>query len=477
MALTIEIDHAKTPARKVAAAGTTTKVVPQSVKGRIRRLKWVILVLALGVYYIAPFLRWDRGPGEPNQAILLDFEHGRLYGFFIEIWPQELYFVTGLMILAAAVLILANALAGRVWCGFACPQTVWTDLFLLVERLIEGDRRDRLKKMNAPLTVRRIAEIGAKHAIWLLISFGTGGALVFYFTDAPTLVVDIVHGQASLSAWTWITVFAGTTYGLAGFARDQVCTFMCPWPRLQGAIWDPEAYTVNYRDYRSEQRTSAKKAIELRSRGENAGDCVACNMCVTVCPIGIDIREGPNFACINCGLCVDACDNVMETLSRPRGLIDFESWNNIERERKGEARVSRLIRPKTVVLAGACVAMAAGMAIMFANRTSGAITVQHDRSPVAVRLSDGSIRNAYTIKLMNKSATPRAFQLKAEGADVTVVIVGTEAGKPVNVPADGSASVRITLTMVHPQNADIRFVAKDVAGTEMLSAVDRFVVQ
>jgi polyferredoxin len=200
-------------------------------------------------------------------------------------------------------------------------------------------------------------------------------------------------------------------------------------------------------------------------------------MCVTVCPIGIDIREGPNFACINCGLCVDACDNVMETLSRPRGLIDFESWNNIERERNGEARVSRLIRPKTVVLAGACVAMAAGLAIMFANRTSGAITVQHDRSPVAVRLSDGSIRNAYTIKLMNKSATPHAFQLKAEGADVTVVIVGTEAGKPVNVPADGSASVRITLTMVHPQNADIRFVAKDVAGTEMLSAVDRFVVQ
>jgi cytochrome c oxidase accessory protein FixG len=252
MALTIEIDHARARAKKAAASGTTTKVVPQSVKGRIRRLKWVILVLTLGVYYIAPFLRWDRGPGEPSQAILLDFEHGRLYGFFIEIWPQELYYVTGLMILAAAILILANALAGRVWCGFACPQTVWTDLFLLVERLIEGDRRDRLKKMNAPLTVRRVAEISAKHAIWLLISFGTGGALVFYFTDAPTLVGDVVHSQASLAAWTWITVFAGTTYGLAGFARDQVCTFMCPWPRLQGAIWDPEALTVNYRDYRGD---------------------------------------------------------------------------------------------------------------------------------------------------------------------------------------------------------------------------------
>ena len=191
----IEIDHARTRARKAAVAGRTTKVVPQSVKGRIRRLKWVILVLTLGLYYIAPFLRWDRGPGEPNQAILLDFEHGRLYGFFIEIWPQELYYVTGLMILAAAILILANALAGRVWCGFACPQTVWTALFLLVERLIEGDRRDRLKKMNASLTIRRIAEIGAKHSAWLAISFATGGAVVFYFTDAPTFLLVVVRGQ------------------------------------------------------------------------------------------------------------------------------------------------------------------------------------------------------------------------------------------------------------------------------------------
>jgi cytochrome c oxidase accessory protein FixG len=477
MALTIEIDHARARAKKAAAAGTAATVVPQSVKGRIRRIKWGVLVLTLGVYYIAPFLRWDRGPGEPSQAILLDFEHGRLYGFFIEIWPQELYYVTGLMILAAAILILANALAGRVWCGFACPQTVWTDLFLLVERLIEGDRRDRLKRIGVPLTIRRITEIAVKHSAWLAISFATGGALVFYFTDAPQLVRALLHGEASVSAWTWITIFAGTTYGLAGFARDQVCTFMCPWPRLQGAIWDPEAFTVNYRDYRGEQRTSAKKAIEQRSRGEPAGDCVACNMCVNVCPIGIDIREGPNFACINCGLCVDACDNVMETLSRPRGLIDYESWNNIERQRKGEARVSRLIRPKTVALTGACVAMAACMAIMFAYRTSGGISVQHDRSPVSVMLSDGSVRNAYTIKLLNKSATPHAFELKVEGADFTMAIVGTEAGKPVTVPADGSEAIRVTLTMAHPKNADVRFVARDVAGKDVISAIDRFVVQ
>jgi cytochrome c oxidase accessory protein FixG len=473
----IEIDHARTRASKLKAAGGAAAgpVVPQSVKGRIRRTKWAVLIVTLAVYYVAPLLRWDRGPGEPNQAILLDFEHGRLYAFFIEIWPQELYYVTGLLILAATLLILANAVAGRVWCGFACPQTVWTDLFMLVERLIEGDRRERLKKRGAPLTLRRAAEIGAKHAAWILISLATGGALVFYFTDAPTLVRDIVHLDASLAVWTWIAVFAGTTYGLAGFAREQVCTFMCPWPRLQGAIWDPEAFTVNYRDYRGEKRMSAKKAAEARSRGEPAGDCVSCNLCVTVCPIGIDIREGPNFACINCGLCVDACDAVMTSLMRPRGLIDYESWTNIERGRRNEPRASRVVRPKTIGLAAACIAMTAGMAMLFAQRTTGAITVQHDRNPVAVALSDGSVRNGYTIKLLNKAAMPRRFTIRAEGVEATLTVIGREAGKPLTVPADGSESLRVTLTMPHPRAGDVRFVAEDIAGNETLAAVDRFV--
>src|SRR6266702_1861955 len=332
----IEIDHARTRA-KAAGSGSPTLVVPQSVQGRIRRIKWAVLVVTLAIYYLAPFLRWERGIGEPNQAILLDFEHGRLYAFFIAIWPQELYYVTGLLILAATILILTNALAGRLWCGFACPQTVWTDLFLLVERLIEGGRRQRLNNIGAPVTIRRAGQIVAKHAAWVLISLATGGTLIFYFTDAPDLLRGFASGEVSANALTWIVVLAGTTYGLAGFAREQVCTFMCPWPRLQGAIWDPEAYTVNYRDYRGEQRTSAKKAAELRLQGQPAGDCVDCGQCVAVCPIGIDIRKGPNFACINCGLCVDACDGVMAKLGRPRGLIDYETWKNIERGQRKEA--------------------------------------------------------------------------------------------------------------------------------------------
>ena len=479
MALTIEINHAKTRAKAGAKTGAKAAagqpVVPQAVKGPIRRIKWLVLLLTLSVYYITPFLRWDRGPNAPDQAVLLDFANGRLYFFFVEIWPQDLYLVTGLLVLASTILILTNALAGRLWCGFACPQTVWTDLFLLVERLIEGDRRQRMKNLSAPLDAGRVLKIVAKHSAWIAISFATGGTLIFYFTDAPELLRSFARGDVSANALGWIVVFAGTTYGLAGFAREQVCTFMCPWPRLQGAIWDPEAFTVNYRDYRGEQRMSAKKAAELRRQGQPAGDCVDCNQCVAVCPIGIDIREGPNFACINCGLCVDACDGVMSKLGRPRGLIDYESWNNIERGRRAEPRVSRLVRPKTVGLTAACLALTAVIVVSFMTKTSATLSVQHDRDPLAVRLADGSVRNAYTVKLLNKSSAAHAYTLSVSGVDAKLAIVGNEALVPIEVPADGSETVRVTLTAAAPSEADVVFTARDASGTTMLSAKDRFI--
>ncbi|NPU11633.1 cytochrome c oxidase accessory protein CcoG [Bradyrhizobium sp. 83002] len=495
MAITIEIDHARTrrmaleqgqsqspaqrltPVRKPARSPRQVggPVVPQGVKGPIRRLKWLILVLTLGVYYITPFLRWDRGPNAPEQAVLLDFAHGRLYLGPAEIWPQDLYLITAAMLLATFVLVLVNALAGRLWCGFACPQTVWTDLFLLVERLVEGDRRQRLKNIGAPLTAKRIAQIVTKHALWIMIALGTGGTLIFYFTDAPELVRDVLHGEMSATALTWTLVFAGTTYGLAGFAREQVCTFMCPWPRLQGAIWDPEAFTVNYRDYRGEVRMSAKKAAEARALGEPAGDCVDCGACVAVCPIGIDIRQGPNFACINCGLCVDACDSVMAKLDRPRGLIDYESWRNIERGRAAEPRVSRLVRPKTIGLALACVTLAAVIAVSFVTKTTAVLSVQHDRDPLSVRLSDGSVRNAYTVKLLNKSSAVQSFKLGISGVEAALAIIGHVAADAIEVEPDGSETLRVTLTMFAPVDADVTFKAVDATGQVVLSAHDRFV--
>ncbi|MES1150087.1 MAG: 4Fe-4S dicluster domain-containing protein, partial [Bradyrhizobium guangdongense] len=250
-----------------------------------------------------------------------------------------------------------------------------------------------------------------------------------------------------------------------------------PWPRLQGAIWDPEAFTVNYRDHRGEQRMSVKKAADLRARGETAGDCVDCGLCVNVCPIGIDIREGPNFACINCGLCVDACDSVMAKLDRPRGLIDYESWDNIERERRGETRVTRLVRPKTVALTAIAIGLTAGLALLLVTRATGALAVLHDCDPLAITLSDGSVRNAYTVKLLNKAQVTRHFTLAIQGIDAVMSIVGNDGGTPIAVEPDGSESLRVTLTMAKPLDASVVFIARDETDSTVLSASDRFVVR
>jgi cytochrome c oxidase accessory protein FixG len=470
------------PIRPPAKGGKAARrpdgpVVPQSVKGRFRRIKWIVLSVALGVYGLLPFLRWARAPGESDQAILIDLDKGRLHLFALEIWPQELYLLTGLLIVATLALILMNAVAGRIWCGFMCPQTVWTDLFMAVERLVEGERRERLKKREGGLSVRRCAELALKHGIWIAIAAWTGAGLTFYFGDAPRLLRDILTGEASLLVYSWIAIIATTTYALAGFAREIVCTSMCPWPRLQGAIWDPEALTVNYRDYRGEPRGSAKKAAELRAAGKPAGDCVDCLQCVVVCPIGIDIRQGPSFACINCGLCVDACDGVMEKLGRPRGLIDYESWRNIERGRIGAAmeRVKPL-RAKTMGLAAAIVALLGVMGLVVAMRGTGGLFADHERSPIATRLSDGRIRNAYTLRIINKEAMPRSFTLSAEGVNgsVALVVVGPH---PVLVEGNATADVRVTLSAPPGFEDEVVFRATKIGepSGKAYVAKDRFV--
>ncbi|HZW48107.1 MAG TPA: cytochrome c oxidase accessory protein CcoG [Microvirga sp.] len=462
--------HLRRPKRGVIAE----RVVPQSVSGRYRRLKWIGLIVCLTIYYVLPFIRWTRGPGQPDQALLFDIERGRLYFFFIEIWPQEVYYLTGLLVLATLVLIWLNAVAGRVWCGYFCPQTVWTDLFLLVECWVEGDRRERLRKHGASLTPRRALEIGLKHAIWVMIAMVTGGAFVLYFADAPSLLRDLAIGQASAIAYAWVIILTGTTYTLAGFAREQVCTWMCPWPRLQGAIWDPEALIVNYRDYRGEPRGSAKKAAELRAKGEPAGDCVDCQQCVNVCPIGIDIREGPNFACINCGLCVDACDSVMTKLNRPRGLIDYEAWTNIERGHRNEPPRRRILRTKTVALGLSVIALLALMGISVSMRGDAKITVIHDRNPVAVRLSDGRIRNGYTVRLYNKADIERNFRIEVTGLpEASVEVVGDDA--VVSVAPDSTRELRMLVSAAATDRQAIAFTATDIAQERAVTAQDTFI--
>jgi cytochrome c oxidase accessory protein FixG len=239
------------------------RVFPQSVKGTYRRIKWIVLAVTLGIYYLLPFVRWDRGPNAPDQAVLIDFPSRRFYFFFIEIWPQEIYYLTGLLVLAAMALFFMNAVAGRVWCGYLCPQTVWTDLFYAVERFFEGDRRERMRNQGK-WTFEIVANKAGKHITWLLIAWWTGGAWVLYFADAPTLVKELATFKAPAVAWIWIGILTFTTYSLAGFMREQVCIYMCPWPRIQAALTDEHALNVTYRFDRGEPRVSLKQSERLR---------------------------------------------------------------------------------------------------------------------------------------------------------------------------------------------------------------------
>lgn len=388
------------------------KVYPQSVSGRFRNIKWAFMAFSLAVYYFLPFVRWDRGPGAPDQAVLADFEGRRFYFFFIEIWPQEVYYLTGLLILAAMFLFLMNALAGRVWCGYMCWQTVWTDLFFLIERYVEGDRRRLMKEEKGPMTLNRLGRKTAKHILWLLIAWWTGGAWVLYFSDAPTLVVDLATGQADPVAYVWIAILTTTTYLLAGHMREQVCVYMCPWPRIQAALTDEWALNVTYRRTRGEPRGSLKK-MKLRAKeGLPAGDCIDCGQCAAVCPTGIDIRDGAQLACIQCGLCIDACDSVMQKIGKPRGLVDYDTDINIQRHAEGKGSIYRFIRPRTIIYVVMISFVIGLMLFTLVNRRLVDLNVLHDRNPLFVALSDGSIRNGYTIRLINKASTARDFELK-----------------------------------------------------------------
>ncbi|MFE1602750.1 cytochrome c oxidase accessory protein CcoG [Methylobacterium sp. ID0610] len=406
------------------------KIHPQGVRGRFRTIRWAILAVALGIYYLVPFLRWGRGPHEPSQAVLIDLDRGRFYFFSIELWPQEVTYVMGLLILAAFTLFFMNAVAGRVWCGYLCPQTVWTDLFLAVERLVEGDRRARIRLDAAPWSLEKVTARVLKHAIWLLIAWWTGGAWVLYFADAPTLVGELATFQAPPVAYAAILTLTATTYILAGHMREQVCTYMCPWPRIQGALTDADSLAVTYRYDRGEPRTGAKRAQALRAAGQPAGDCVDCRQCVVVCPTGVDIREGLQMPCIQCGLCADACDAVMTKLGRPTGLIAYDTEANCERRRRGEAPVIRIVRARTVLYALLVAAVGGTMLYGLATRSFTGLSVLHDRNPLFVTLADGSIRNGLTLRIVNKRPVARHFALSAEGVPgLRIEVVGAPEGR------------------------------------------------
>jgi cytochrome c oxidase accessory protein FixG len=459
------------------------QIYPQSISGTFRNIKWGLLIGGMLIYYFLPFVRWDRGPEQPSQAVLIDMTREKFFFFGIEIWPQEVYYVTGLLILASFTLFLMNAVAGRIWCGYLCPQTVWTDLFLLIERWTQGDRRDRIKKSKRPWNLESVVEAMLKHSLWLMIAWWTGGAWVLYFADAPTLVKQLATFQAPAEAYIWIVILTASTYVLAGFAREQVCVYMCPWPRIQAALTDEWALNVTYRVDRGEPRGSMKKNKLLRAEGKPAGDCVDCNQCVAVCPTGVDIRQGLNMGCIQCGLCIDACDNVMNKIGKPTRLIGYDTDDNVRRREAGlPALKPKIFRARTIVYMALIVIVGGVMGFTLATRHSLGVDVMHDRNPIYVALSDGSVRNAFTVRILNQKGFTRDFRLSMSGLPQGLLGIQGQPtapeGVPITVSADQTLELRVLVTVPSganlPQSTAIQMILTDAKTGEQARRADFF---
>ncbi|MEJ6399066.1 cytochrome c oxidase accessory protein CcoG [Yoonia sp. 208BN28-4] len=499
-------------------------IFPRRVSGPFRRFKWWIMLFTLGIYYLTPWIRWDRGPNLPDQAVLIDLSTRRFYFFWIEIWPHEFYFVAGLLIMAGLGLFLFTSALGRVWCGYACPQTVWTDLFILVERWIEGDRNARVRLYKAKWDLKKWRLRITKWVVWMAIAVATGGAWVFYFADAPTLLRDLVTLNGHPVAYITIAILTATTFLFGGFLREQVCIYMCPWPRIQAAMMDPDTITVAYREWRGEprgkgnvrkrDRAAAEKAErEAQAAGdgqtvrykatpypnrplqvggtptltamvEEHGDCIDCMACVNVCPMGIDIRDGQQMECITCALCIDACDDVMAKIGKPRGLIDYLALSDEEAERAGEAPKpiwQHVFRPRTLVYTAMWAAIGLGLVYALFIRSDIELTVSPVRNPTFVMQSDGSIRNIYDVRLRNKTGEDRELHLSlTSDATLRIDLEGGGRDLSVDVPADTTILQRVYVT-ARPQDpaattdmTALRFWVEDLESNERASIPSTF---
>jgi cytochrome c oxidase accessory protein FixG len=452
------------------------RVYTKDVYGPVRSAKSAIMVFCLAVYYTLPWLRWNRGPGVPDQALLLDLWHERFYFFNVVLWPQDIYLLTGLLILGAISLFLVTSLFGRLWCGYTCPQTVWTDLFMTVERWIEGDRNARMKRDAGPWNRDKLWRKALKHWVWFWVAFWTGGAWIMYFVNAPVVVVEFWTLHASPEVYFYTFLFTTTTYLLAGWAREQVCTYMCPWPRFQSAMLDEQSIIVTYQGWRGEPRGHGKQNDEVQF-----GDCIDCNACVNVCPTGIDIRDGVQLECINCGLCIDACNHVMEKMDRAPWLITWDTLARQKAKAEGRSENLRLVRPRSIIYLTALTLCVALVTFGLFDRATTNFSAIHDRAPLFVRLKGGGIRNAYTLKIANKTQQVETYTMSVTGlpnAELSLPERGTALapsvqfsidagtvgtlrmivqGRPASQP-DGRQQIDFTLS-VAPVTASLRYQA------------------
>ena len=402
--------------------------VPRSIKGPFRNFKTAVLLLGFAVYFLLPWLPWDR-TGAPSQAILFDIPGRRYMLFDLTVYPQDIFWLSMLLFIAAVLLFFATALAGRAFCGYFCFQTLWTDAFIWIEHFLQGERPARLKLARQPWSSReKLLKVGLTRAIWALLSFWTALTFVLYFGYAPDLASRFFTGQAVAAAYITVASLTFTTYAAAGLLREHVCTFICPYGRFQSAMYDPETLTVHYDRKRGEgEQGRAAARSGLRSVAERHalghGDCIDCGLCVQVCPVGIDIRDGLQPNCISCGLCVDACNSIMDKMGYPRGLVRYDSETNLAQPVPAKPYLDWK-RLKVIGYAVSLVLMTTYLIYDIQHRQSFEHSIQQVRQPLYVTLSDGSIRNRYHIRLTNISGAEETYAISARGLPAEALDLG-----------------------------------------------------
>ena len=389
------------------------RVYPKSVHGPVRRFKWAVLIFCLTLYYVLPWVRWNRGIGRSNQAVLLDIFHERFWFFNLEFWPQDIFYLTGLLIMGAVALFLVTSLFGRLWCGYACPQTVWTEIFVWMERLAEGSRSQQMKLDQGPWNARKIGRKFAKQALWLSFAGFTGMTFVGFFSPIDDLAVRLFAGTLTLTEGFWVIFYGLATYGNAGFMREQVCKYMCPYARFQSAMFDRNTLVISYDAARGEPRGARSRGTDSRSLGQ--GDCIDCTLCVQVCPTGIDIRKGLQYECIACAACIDACDAVMDKVGSPRGLVRYSTQAELDGAK------AHIVRPRTIIYSVLLALLMWGFIYAVLHRMPVALDVLRDRNTLYRELDDGRIENVFSVRIINKDQRPHTFRLAASNlANATV---------------------------------------------------------
>ena len=391
-----------------------THIYPRSVSGRFRRFKWAVVVFAYGVYFLLPWLRWEREVGV-DQAVLFDLAGRKFYLFDLVVYPQDIFWLAGLLMIAAYLLFFVTGLAGRAFCGYFCFQTLWTDVYILIERLVQGERPARIRLARQAWNAAKLFKMGLTHLLWLLVAFATGLTFVLYWGDAPQLVAHFFAGEAPFAAYATTMFLTTTTYVMAGVAREQVCTYMCPYARFQAVMFDKDTLIVSYDETRGEGPNGrAKLGRDLKTHKQRqqagVGDCIDCGYCVQVCPTGIDIRNGLQIQCISCALCVDACDTIMDSLGWERGLVAYSS-----QARADTGKQARLLRPKVIGYAAVLMLAIGLLGWSVSHQAAFDLTVAQVRQPIYVQLSDGRIQNSYEIKVNNKTDRTLTMRVRAEG--------------------------------------------------------------